>query len=209
MTLSRILGYQGVLLGTLAVPSAQCQDNVLDLRLVELNDHGERTYHNFIYARTLHKGQFMVEAYHLRLPPDHYTETSLGLGYRLWTRGSAAVYGLGHFAWASDDQYFQPAMFLVAPGKLGANVYVMYYAPLGRSGVTQWLVDPVEVQYRVWDRLSLGLSGYYWRPHGGPSLVKKGGLLSISLGQVTLVVAVRAVNLGGGVETQLRSIVVF
>ena len=32
--------------------SAEAQDNVLDLRFLELNEDGDRTYHNFLYSRS-------------------------------------------------------------------------------------------------------------------------------------------------------------
>lgn len=49
-----------------------CQDNVLDLRVVEFNADRAITYQNFIYARSLAGGRFLVQVLYLRLPRDKY-----------------------------------------------------------------------------------------------------------------------------------------
>lgn len=186
------------------------QDNVLDLRLVELNDDGDRTYHNFIYARTFPGGKFMFEAFHLRIPQDDYKEFTAGIGYNTQTIRDVRVYLFGHLATASDEEYFEPALFaLDIDGKLTGSLFLLYYIPLGSDGVNQWLVDPFELQYAVAGPLSVGFSSYFWRPDGGPAIFKKGGKLSMVDKYGASELAVRHVSNGGGVEFQFRRIMVF
>jgi len=149
-----------MLLLSVAVPLS-AQDNVLDLRFMEFNDDGKVTYTNFIYARNV--GRWMFELFHLRIPEaDDYTETALGAGYNVLTVEDVGIYGLGHLATASDDEYFEPALFAVdVDGRWTGSLFLLCYVPLSSKGVYQWLVDPIEVQYNVWGPVSVGGSGYF------------------------------------------------
>lgn len=188
----------------------KAQDNVLDLRIIELNDDADRTYHNFIYARTFARGKFMFEAFHLRIPQDDYKEFTAGIGYNARAIGDVSVYLFGHVSTASDEEYFEPALFaLDVDGKLTASLFLLYYLPLGSDGINQWLVDPFELQYNVAGPISVGFSSYFWRPEGGPSVFKKGGKLSIADKFGASELAARHVNNGGGVEIQFRRILLF
>ncbi len=63
-----------------ATPPAIAQQNLLDLRFLELDDNGERTYHNFIYSHTFGDSRWSFEAFWLFLPTlDDYDEVELQL----------------------------------------------------------------------------------------------------------------------------------
>ena len=199
----------GGLLFVFAV-SLGAQGHVFDLRLLELNDGGDRTYHNFIYARTFAEGKIMFEAFHLRIPQDDYKEFTAGVAYNAKTIGDFSLYLFGHLATASDEEYFEPALFaLDVDGKITGSLFLLYYVPLGNDGVNQWLIDPFELQYNVAGPLSVGISGYFYRPEGGPSVFKKGGKLSVTDQYGASEVAVRHVNNHGGFEFQFRRIIIF
>ena len=186
------------------------QDNVFDLRAIETNDHGDRTYHNFVYARTFGDGKIMIEALHLRIPQEDYKEFSAGIGYNLYTLGDLSGYLLGHLASASDEKYFQPAIFAIdTNGKLTGSFFFQYYIPLGSAGINQWLVDPFEFQFHLTGPIFLGFSSYFYKAEGGPSLFKTGGKMSIVDPDGSSELAIRLVNNGGGVEFQLRRIILF
>ena len=74
-----------------ALPLA-AQDNLLDLRIAEIDRDGQRTYHNFIYSRTLLGGKVLLDANHLLVPQSHYRETSVGAGYRTVGSGASGIY---------------------------------------------------------------------------------------------------------------------
>jgi hypothetical protein len=189
---------------------ASAQNNTLDLRFLEFNDDGGATYQNFIYSRSFAGGKWAFQGVYLRLPEIDYDELAAGLGYRFATTGGTQWYLFGSLAHGTDDDYFQPALFaLDLDGKVTGSLFLLRYIPLGDEGIEQWLIDPVEVQYNVFGRTSVGLSGYFYRPDGGSWLRKIGPKLSVTdrLGASEL--AVRDVNQGGGVEVQLRRIFVF
>jgi hypothetical protein len=186
------------------------QDNTVDLRFLEVGEHGHLTYQNFIYSRNLAGGKWMFQGGFLRLPQIDYKEYGIGLGYRLAVTREIGWYLFGNFAHGSDEDYFQPALLaLDVEGKTTGSLFLLHYAPLGSDGIDQWLVDPIEVQYNLVGRLSLGGSGYFYRPAGGSWFHKIGPKLSLSDALGASELAVRKVNRGGGVEIQLRRIFVF
>jgi hypothetical protein len=206
---SVVAGCVGVF-SVFATKLVKAQDNTLDLRFVEINDKGQRTYANFIYARMLDSGRVLLEAYHLLLPQTSYRETSVGVGYRVLASGPTSVYALAHYGTTSDHDYFQPAVFaFTRAGRWSGDAFGMYYVPLGSHGVGQALVDPVEVMYRVVGPLEIGVSTYYYYPAGGPSVLKNGAQLGLLLGHFTPSIAVRQVNHGGGVQYQFRAVSTF
>lgn len=190
---------------------AAAQDNVLDLRFLELNEDGHRTYHNFLYSRSFSGKRLSFESFWLFLPEnDDYSELGAGVGYRLLKLRETKVSLLAYLASASDDDYFEPALlFLDADGKWTWSLFVLHYVPLGDDGVDQWLVDPFEIQYNVGGSLSVGASAYFYRPQGGRWLAKVGPKVSLSdrLGATEL--ALRRVNEGSSLELQLRRIFFF
>jgi hypothetical protein len=188
--------------------SLMSQNNVLDLRF-EMNDDGKVTYSNFIYALNL--GPFMLEVFHIRMPQaDEYKETVFGAGYNVFAIGDIAIYGLGHYSIASDENYFEPAVFAIdVNGKLTGSLFLVYYVPLGDDGIRQWLIDPIEAQYNVWRSVSIGLSGYFWRPEGGSWFAKIGPKISITDKFGASELRISSVSDDGGTEFQLRRIVLF
>lgn len=200
-----------LLMGLLArsLPLA-CQDNTADLRFLETDEDGHLTYQNFIYSRNLAGGKWMFQGFFLRLPQLDYKEYGIGLGYRLAATRGIGWYLLGGFAHASDEDYFQPALLaLKVEGKTTGSLFLLHYAPLGSHAVDQWLVDPIEVQYNLTGRLSLGGSGYFYRPAGGSWFHKIGPKVSLADAHGASELTVRKVNQGGGAEIQLRRIFVF
>jgi hypothetical protein len=195
---------------TLLSQSLWAQNNVLDLRLVEFNDSGDRTYHNFMYARTLAHGKLMFEAFHLRIPPDDYKEFTAGIGYNVATVGDIQTYVFGHLSTASDAEYLQPAILsLDLDGRITGSLFLLHYIPLGTGGTNQWLVDPFEVQYSIGGPIAVGFSSYFWRPDGGASLFKKGVKVSYAHKYGAFELAVRHVNNDDSIDYQLRSIITF
>lgn len=200
--------FKTLLLVSLFSFSVIAQENVLDLRF-EINDNGKITYYNFIYA--MNYGDFMFETFHLGMPEaDDYTETVFGAGYNVLSLNEIAIYGLAHYCFASDDNYFEPTLFAVdVEGKLTGSLFLTYYVPLGDDGINQWLIDPIEVQYNVWESVSVGLSGYFWRPQGGSWFTKIGPKISIAdkLGNTEF--RISNVSDDGGIEFQFRRILMF
>lgn len=184
------------------------QNNTFDLRY-EFNKDDGTTYTNFIYARTL--GKWMAEIFRVNMPvANDYHETVAGVGYNFVSLGEIAVYGLVHYNWAVDDDYFEPGVFgLDVDGKLTGSLWAAYYFPLGETGIRQILIDPVEVQYAVWGNLSVGVSSYLWQPNGGDWLVKVGPKFSYLDPYGNTELRVASVNQGGGWEFQIRRIIVF
>lgn len=201
-----------LVLTALTAGTALAQDNVLDLRVVELDPEGTITYQNFIYARVFKEGRFLFEALHLRIPTVDYKEVSVGGGYRVAQAGDLQVYALGHVAKATDGTYFQPALLLQdAKGRLTGSMFVQHYAPLTDEGAHQWLIDPIEAQYAVAGRVSLGGSGYFYKAPGLSWLRKVGPKISVAdrFG-ATEFRAARVDDQGAtGWEFQFRRIVVF
>src|SRR5262249_54982844 len=135
------------------------QQNLFDLRAVEIDSHGDLRYQNFIYDRTSADGRFLFEALYLHVPPDDYHEVSIGGGYRVVRAGDVQPYVLVHGARASEGGYVQPAVLVLdTAGRLTGSLFVQHYAPLGDRGVHQWLVDSAEAQYTVHGPLALGAS---------------------------------------------------
>ncbi len=198
-----------IAVGIAVATSAIAQDHVLDLRFLELSDDGDRTYHNAVYSWSFGE-RLSLESFWLFLPQqDDYREPGLGLGYKLSKNPRASVTLIGYFASASDDDYFEPAVLVAdTAGRLTASIFLLRYVPLGDQGIDQWLIDPVEVQYRVSERWSLGASGYFYRPRGGAWLRKLGPKIAFGDDLGSSEVAVRKVSTGGW-EIQLRRVFVF
>ena len=201
----------GSLLLLALTSSVEAQNNVLDLRFLELNDDGDRTYHNFLYSRSFGGSRFSLESYWLFLPQEgDYDEFGLGVGYKAFELGDVSLSLIGYLSSAPDDHYFEPALlFLDGEGKFTWSLFLLHYLPLGDEGIDQWLIDPVEAQYNFLGPLSVGVSGYFYRPQGGSWLAKVGPKVSIAdrLGASEL--AARRVTNGGGIEIQLRRVFVF
>lgn len=189
---------------------AAAQDHTLDLRFLEVDDHGDRTYHNLIYSGAL-GGKWTLEAFALFLPQlDDYEEFGLGLGYRFGRVGEVDFSLNAHVATAPDDEYVQPALFaLDVEGKVTGSFFLLHYAPLSDTGIHQWLIDPAEIQIEIGRSIALGLSGYFYRPQGGSWLRKIGPKISLADRHGATELALRDVNQGGGVELQLRRILLF
>jgi hypothetical protein len=152
----------------------------------------------------------IVEAVHIRIPPAGYKELALGAGYAVMNSANLHTYLIGHLSSATDDKYFEPALLaLLNRGKLNGSFFLMYYVPLGDKGINQWLMDPLEVQYNVLGPVSLGLSSYYYQPDGGEALYKIGGKVSNAFRYGAVELAIRKVSMGGGIEFQLRMLVMF
>ena len=186
------------------------QANVIDMRLLEVDEEGERTYHNVVLSHTFKEGRFSMEAFCLNLPQLDYDEVGAGVGYRIATVRDIKLSLIAYLSAADDDGYLEPALLAVkTTGRVTGSCLLLHYFPLGTDGVHQWLVDPLEIQVVVRGPLSLGVSSYFYRPAGGSWLRKIGPKLSIAdrLGATEL--AVRDVNQGGGAEFQLRRIFVF
>jgi hypothetical protein len=191
-----------------AAPLA-AQDNVLDLRVAEFNNHGDFTYQNFIYARNLDSARFMVQALYLRLPDLGYREGAVAVGWRAAARGPLSAYLLAGAASATDAPYFEPALFVVGTGdRWSGSMYLQRYTPVNGRGIAQWLVDPLEVQYRVTGPFQVGTALYAYRPAGGDWLTKLGLKLGIVDPLGFTEVRISQVNTGGQ-EFQLRRIFAF
>ena len=106
---------------------AFAQNNVLDLRPADINSDGDVTYGLFIYNRIFSDGKIMFEALHLRIPSlgvfDDYNEVSVGGGIRLFKTGGLRLYGMAHYAVATDDaRFFQPGVIMqFASGRWAAS----------------------------------------------------------------------------------------
>ena len=187
------------------------QSNILDLRLLEVDDGGDRTYHNVIYSHSFGDSRFSLEAFYLFLPQfDDYEEPGLGVGYKALSLGDVEVSLIGYLASAPDDDYFEPAVLVIdGAGRWTWSVFLLRYLPLSSAGIEQWLVDPAEIQVRVKGPLSVGLSAYLYRPQGGDWLRKVGPKISVEDRLGATEIALRDVNQGGGYELQLRRILLF
>lgn len=188
---------------------AAAQEKILDLRLLELSEDGERTYHNLIVSYGVGR-RLSFEAFWLFLPQfEHYDELGLGLGVNLLRKRGVSLTLIGYLAAAPDDEYFEPALLAAdGDGRVTWSLFVLRYLPLGSAGVEQWLVDPLEVQFRVGGRVSLGASAYLYRPDGGSWLSKVGPKVSVADRWGSSDLALRRVNEGSW-ELQLRRILVF
>ena len=135
-----------VLASVVALPLG-AQEHVLDLRFLEVDEDGERTYQNFVYSGSLRGSRFSLEAFALFLPQlDDYEEFGLGFGYRVGRLGEVDLRILAFLASASDEDYIQPALLLLdAEGRTTGSLFLLHYTPLGNQGIHQWLIDPAEI----------------------------------------------------------------
>jgi hypothetical protein len=186
------------------------QNNVLDLRPAEWNEQGQVTYRNFIYSRYLAGGRFMFNAVHIRIPPASYKELAVGAGYNAVTLKNIHAYIIANLATATDDYYLEPSLFVIGNEKRWSGSFLLvHYVPLGQDGISQWLMDPFEVQYRVLGPLAAGFSSYYYQADGGEALTKAGVKLSYGHRYGAIEAAFRHVNHYGGTEFQLRTLFLF
>jgi hypothetical protein len=197
----------------LAAPrAASAQSNVLDLRPFEYDRDGRLVYQFYSYTGLLAGGRFMIEAFHLRLPVAHYTETGGGIGFGPSAGVVRPVTGavLLQMARATDATYFEPAIALTASrSRITSSLFVLRYVPVNSKGTTQWLIDPLDVQLSVGYGVSVGASSYLWRPEGGPSLTKVGGVIGLAIPGGSVQLALRQANQGFGLETQFRTLLSF
>lgn len=184
------------------------QNNIFDLRS-EFNSQ-QVTYHNLLYDRL--EGDWLFELAHVRLPESQYTESSVGVGYNVFATLTSDVicYPVVHYTTATDDNYFQPSILVSKPvGKFTASIFTAYYVPLGDNGITQVVIDPLEIQYNVFDKITFGLSLYYWHPEIGDPLTKIGpkiGLLDeLGVTEIRLAKNMQAETY----EIQLRRFITF
>lgn len=199
-------------LALLARPTAPlvCQDNVLDLRIVEFNGDRDITYQNFIYARSFAGGKYLAQALYLRLPGIKYNEVAVGAGVRVAAIGDATAYLIAGVGSATDANYAEPALLVQdIKGRLTYAVFFQRYVPLSDAGIGQWLIDPLEIQYAVHGPLYLGAALYAYQAEGGAWLTKIGPKLGVTDKYGSTEVRVTGVSQGGGRQIQLRRIVVF
>ena len=188
--------------------SAFSQSNLLDFRM-ELDNDAEFTYQNIIYSRSINEGKFLIESYYLRLPNEEYKELSVGGGYNLYSNKGMTFYLLGHIAFASDENYFQPALLAFKDtGRFTWSIFLLYYAPLGQKGISQWLIDPFELQYEISRKFSIGTSTYAWKSSMA-SVYKNGIKIGILFGSVKNELAVRYVSPNADIEVQFRALIFF
>ena len=151
------------------------QDNVFDLRFLELNNKGDLTYQNFIYSRMLDSGKWMAQVLYLREQSSNYREYSGGVGYRFATVGGFAGYGIAGYGNGTDANYFEPAFLATgAQGKWTGSFFLQRYVAVDSKGTGQWLIDPLEAAYNVAGPLTVGASIYVYRPDLGASVNKVG-----------------------------------
>ena len=195
----------------LLAASGIAQSGVADLRFLEIDADGDRTYHNAILSVGLGESRFSLESFWLFLPElDDYDEVGVGVGFRMFERGDLSISLLGYLASAPDDEYFEPALLVVdSGGRWTGSLFLLHYLPLGDEGIGQWLVDPLEIQYRIKGRVSIGVSAYLYRPDGGDWLRKIGPKVSLEDRLGATEIAVRDVNLGGEYEVQFRRLFFF
>jgi hypothetical protein len=190
--------------------SSWAQNNVLDLRPVEWNEQGHATYRNFVYSRYLDKGRFLLNAVHIRIPPAGYKELAIGGGYNAVTVKNIHAYVIANLATATDDNYFEPSLFVIGnEGKWSGSLLMVHYVPLGQDGISQWLMDPFEVQFMVAGPLAVGFSSYYYKAAATEALTKAGIKLSYGYRLGAIETAFRHVNHNGGTEVQLRALLFF
>jgi hypothetical protein len=190
--------------------SSWAQNNVLDLRPAEWNEHGQVTYRNFVYSRYLAQGRFLLNAVHIRIPPASYKELAIGGGYNAVTVKNIHAYAIANLATATDDYYFEPSLFVIGnEGKWSGSLLLVHYVPLGSDGISQWLMDPFEIQHTVAGPLSIGFSSYYYKAAAAEALTKAGVKLSYGHRLGALEAAFRHVNHNGGTEMQLRALILF
>jgi hypothetical protein len=154
----------------------------------------------------------MAEAYFVGLPLADYTEFVIGLGYTPFSLSDIAVYATAHYSIATDDNYFEPGLFLLdIDGSWTGSLWGVYYVPLGDAGIAQILIDPIEVQYNFIENWSAGISGYIWKAEGLDWNFKFGPKLSIAdkFGATEFRAAKWNEAGGGGWDFQLRRLFIF
>lgn len=210
---SSVLSLVALALVAGAPTALSAQNNVLDLRFLELNNHGDVTYQNFIYSRAFGDGKYIAQALYLRVNPPSYNEVAGALGLRLTTVGGADVYALAGIAGATDANYFEPALLVVkTKGAITGSAYLQRYVALSDKGVGQWLLDPLEAQYAIpTTPFAIGASLYAYRPNGDGNswLTKIGPKVGLNDKWGTSEIRITTVNQNGGQEFQFRRIFVF
>ncbi len=210
----------------LAPVRLRAQDNTLDLRFLELDNKGNVTYQNFIYARMIDSSRWMAQALYLRLPSaGNYGEYSAGVGYRVASVGGFTGYvvaGGGHAMLAPGvtANYFEPAFSAGGTeGKWAGSFFLQRYVQADANGSGAWLIDPLEFSYNVAGPFALGLSFYAYHPdeiEAGPSLTKLGVKFGLNDKLGTSEVRISTVNttqqpagMGNTTEFQFRRVFVF
>jgi hypothetical protein len=200
------------------------QDNVLDLRFLELNSKGDVTYQNFIYAHNFDGGKWMAQAFYLRESSIDYGEFGVGAGYRVAAAGGFSGYAIAGAATSTaagvHANYFEPAFLITgAQGKWSGSFFLQRYVAVDSRGVNGWLIDPVEFSYNFAGPFAIGASVYGYQPNGIDWQTKLGIKFGINDKLGTSELRVSAVNTPGGLsanglststtEFQFRRIFVF
>jgi hypothetical protein len=206
------------LLSSLAPARLSAQDNVLDLRLLEINSKGNITYQNFIYARMLDSAQWLIQGLYLRESSINYSEVAVGAGYRVASAGGFSGYviaglGNGNAGPGADANYFEPAFYVSGTqGKWTGSAFLQRYVDLDSKGVNGWLVDPLEAAYNFAGPFTAGISIYEYQPVVGPQTTKLGIKFGVNDKLGTSEVRISNVNTTGQAATaefQFRRIFVF
>lgn len=186
------------------------QSTTLDLRIIEVDAAHRTTYQNFIFARTFAEGRVLVQSLYLRLPKDKYSELSVGAGMRVVAREHANLYLIAGYGRGTGATFAEPSLLaLVNAGRFTASAFVQRSLPMSRTGDTQWIVDPVEVQYSVSRRSFLGVSLYATQVPGSVWITKLGPKVGLLDGLGSTEVRVARVGPAKRHEFQLRRIVAF
>ncbi len=198
-------------LALLTWPAARAygQDNVFDVRFVELDAHRHVSYQNFIYARAFDDGKYLAQGTFLKIPPGSYNEFALALGIRAATIGETSVYLLAGAGRATDGDYAEPAILLQdTKGRLTGALYLQRYVPLSHSGIGQWLVDMLEAQYAL-GAFYLGGAFYAYQANGDAWLSKVGPKFGRSDRMGATELRVTRTSRVGSPEIQFRRVLVF
>jgi hypothetical protein len=201
-------------LGAFAAPARlAAQDNVFDLRVMELNSKGDLTYQNFIYAHMFDAQKWMVQVLYLRLASDSYSEYAGGVGYRVASVGGFSGYGIAGYGSSNAGNYFEPAFFVNgSQGKWSGSFYLQRYVAVDTKGTNAWLIDPIEAAYNFAGPFTAGLSAYVYHPDLGGSVNKLGVKVGVNDKLGTTEVRISNVTTTGQSSTaefQLRRVIVF
>ena len=198
-----------------ACAPAVAQNNSLDIRPADINSDGAVTYQFGSYNRLFADGKVLFEALYLRIPGldvfDDYDEVSVGVGLRLMQKGGFRMFGIAHYAVATDSaQFIQPALITdFSRGRWTASSFVQRYIAITDNAASAWLVDPAEIQFTIAGPLALGVSAYLFRADGGSALTKIGPKVSVADKYGATELRVAHVNQGASVEYQVRRIILF
>ncbi len=200
--------------GTFVAPARlAAQDNVLDLRFLELNSKGDVTYQNFIYAHLFDTQKWLVQVLYLREASVSYSEYSGGVGYRFASVGGFSGYGIAGYGSGTDANYFEPAFLATGSnGKWSGQLYLQRYVAIDSKGTGQWLIDPIEAAYNFAGPFTAGLSAYVYHPDLGASVNKLGVKFGINDKLGTSEIRISNVTTTGQASTaefQFRRIFVF